>query len=371
MNGDFVVETCGLTKRYGRELVAVKDLDLNVRLGEIYGFLGLNGAGKTTTLRMLLGLIEPTAGTVRVLDGEPGSPSQNARVGSLIEAPTFYGYLSGRDNLTGMARLSGVANAKGRVEETLAQVGLADRAKDKFKKYSLGMKQRLGVAAALVKDPELLILDEPTNGFDARGMIEMRTLIRSLGGQRTILFSSHLMDEVEEVCDRVGVIDKGEMVAEGTVDELRGKRGILVRAIPLQEAARVAGGVTGVESVEIKDGTLHVTADPNLVPEISHELFSAGVRFSEIRPSQRSLEEAFLELTAEDGRYRDGGESILRATKAPQAHVYMGARVDLRLFRGYHQRLLPLLSGGSTTQRAWIPKPLPEKRGPRRALDVR
>ena len=301
MDGDHVVETRGLTKRYGREILAVRDLHLNVRRGEVYGFLGLNGAGKTTTLRMLLGLIEPTGGTARVLGGEPGSPPHIARVGSLIEAPTFYGYLSGCDNLTGTARLSGVDNTKGRVEEALALVGLAGREGDKFKKYSMGMKQRLGVAAALVKDPELLILDEPTNGLDARGMIEIRQLIRDLGKEKTVLFSSHLMDEVEQVCDRVGVISKGEMVAEGTITELRGQKGILIRAESLEEAAKIANGMPEVEAVEIKDGAIRLTADPELVPEISYELFSAGVRFSEIRSSQRSLEEVFLKLTEEAG----------------------------------------------------------------------
>ena len=301
MGEDFVVETCGLTKRYGREIVAVRDLYLNVRRDEVYGFLGLNGAGKTTTLRMLLGLIEPTGGTAQVLGGDPGSPPRLARVGSLIETPTFYSYLSGRDNLAGTARLSGMDNSKARVEEALALVGLSSRAKDKFKKYSMGMKQRLGVAAALVKDPELLILDEPTNGLDARGMIEIRQLIRDLGKEKTVLFSSHLMDEVEQVCDRVGVISKGEMVAEGTIAELRGQKGILIRADSLEEAAKIANGMPEVEAVEIKDGAIRLTADPDLVPEISHELFSAGVCFSEIRSSQRSLEEVFLKLTEEAG----------------------------------------------------------------------
>jgi ABC-2 type transport system ATP-binding protein len=191
------VETRGLTKHYGRTR-AVERLDFTVRRGEVYGFLGPNGAGKTTTLRMLLGLIRPSSGTARVLGGEPGSPPGLARVGALVETPAFYPYLSGRDNLKALAHLSGEPATKERVGEVLEVVGLAGRAKDRFKKYSLGMKQRLGVAA-LLKDPELLILDEPTNGLDPKGMAEMRSLIRNLGrGERTVLLSSHLMGEVEQ-----------------------------------------------------------------------------------------------------------------------------------------------------------------------------
>jgi ABC-2 type transport system ATP-binding protein len=181
MNEDLLVETRGLTKRYGSRIVAVDDLNLTVRRSEVYGFLGPNGAGKTTTLRMLLGLIHPTSGTARVLGEEPGDPSGLAGIGALVESPTFYPYLSGRDNLRGMALMSGVADSKGRVEEVLRQVGLKERAGDKFKKYLLGMKQRPGVAVALLKDPELLILDEPTNGLDPKGMAEVRELIRTLG----------------------------------------------------------------------------------------------------------------------------------------------------------------------------------------------
>ena len=295
-----MIETHGLTKRYGQEVVAVSDLNLGVRRGEVYGFLGLNGAGKTTTLRILLGLAEATEGTARVLNGEPGSPDKLARVGSLVESPTFYNYLSGTDNLTGMARLSGVDEVRKRVGEALEQVGLSERAKDKYKTYSLGMKQRLGLAAALVKDPELYILDEPTNGLDARGMIEMRSLIRDLGsGERSVLLSSHLMGEVEQVCDRVGIISKGELVSEGTVSELRGSRDILVRAESLEETARIAESLSEVEAVEVKDDAIRLTADSELVPEISAKLYKAGVRFSEIRSSQQSLEEVFLKLTGE------------------------------------------------------------------------
>ncbi|CAN5685051.1 ABC transporter ATP-binding protein [soil metagenome] len=301
MNRDLLVETTNLTKRYGQRIVAVDDLNLTVRRGEVYGFLGPNGAGKTTTLRMLLGLIRPSSGDATVLGERPGAPSGLSRIGALVETPTFYPYLSGRDNLMGMARLSGVRMPKSRVDTVLKQVELRDRAGDKFKKYSLGMKQRLGVAAALLKDPELLILDEPTNGLDPKGMAEMRDLIRSLGrGERTVLLSSHLMGEIEQICDRVGVIQNGKLVAEGPVAELRGEGGLLVRAEPIDKAAQVAANISGVEEVSTTDETIRITVDPARAPEIARELVEAGVGIKEIRPAQRSLEETFFELTKEE-----------------------------------------------------------------------
>lgn len=300
MSEDLLVEATGLTKRYGSRITAVDALDLNVHRGEVYGLLGPNGAGKTTTLKMLLGLIRPTSGVARVLGEEPGTPSALARVGALVESPAFYPYLSGRDNLAGMARLSGVHASKSRVEEALEQVGLTSRAGDRFKKYSTGMKQRLGVAAALVKDPELLILDEPTNGLDPKGIAEMRDLIRSLGwGERTVLLSSHMMGEVERICDRVGVIRSGRLVAEGPVAELRGQGGLLVKAEPLERAAEVAASIAGVEGVEVEDGMLRLVVDPGRASEIARELVSAGVEVIELRPAQHSLEEAFFQLTEE------------------------------------------------------------------------
>jgi len=295
-----VVETRGLTKRYGR-IAAVESLDLTVRRGEVYGFLGPNGAGKTTTLRMLLGLIRPTSGDARVLGEKPGSPAGLGKVGALVEWPAFYPYLSGQDNLRVMARYSGVRSP--RIAEVLERVELSGRAKDKFRKYSLGMKQRLGVAAALLKDPDLLVLDEPTNGLDPKGMADMRDLIRRLGkGDRTVLLSSHLLGEVEQICDRVGVISKGSLVAEGSVAELRGKQGLLVRAEPIEEAARIAEKLVGVEEVAELGGALRLTTDPERAAEINAKLVSAGLRVSELRPAGQSLEEAFLELT--------GGETV-------------------------------------------------------------
>jgi ABC-2 type transport system ATP-binding protein len=301
MKRDLLLETKKLTKRYSGGIVAVDSLDLTVRRGEVYGFLGPNGAGKTTTLRMLLGLIRPSSGSATVLGERPGAPSGLSRVGSLVETPTFYPYLTGRDNLIGMARLSGVSNPKTQVDAALKQVELRERSGDKFKKYSLGMKQRLGVAAALLKDPELLILDEPTNGLDPKGMAEMRDLIRSLGrGERTVLLSSHLMGEIEQICDRVGVIQNGKLVAEGPVTELRGAGGLLVRAEPIDKAAHVVANVSGVEEVSTTGETMRITVDPARAPKIARGLVEAGVSIKEIRPAQRSLEEAFFELTKEE-----------------------------------------------------------------------
>ncbi len=293
--GPYVV-TRGLTKRYGQRITAVEGLDLSVGRGEVYGFLGPNGAGKTTTLRMLLGLIRPTSGTATVLGAPPGDPAGLARVGALVESPAFYPYLSGRQNLRVLARYTGVPEA--RVDAVLAQVELTDRAGDKFSTYSLGMKQRLGVAAALLKDPALLILDEPTNGLDPRGMADMRALIRGLGhGERTILLSSHLLGEVEQICDRVGVILDGRLIAQDTVSALRGPGELLVRAAPLDEARRIAAGLPGVAGVRVLDGALRHDGEPERAGAINGALVGAGLEVSELRPVQSSLEAVFLELT--------------------------------------------------------------------------
>jgi ABC-type multidrug transport system ATPase subunit len=294
----FVVETHGLTKRYGERIVAVDELELRVRRGEVYGFLGPNGAGKTSTLRMLLGLVRPTSGSVLVLGAAPGSEEALARTGALVETPRFYPFLSGRDNLKVLARHAGVS--EGRIAPALEEVDLAARAGDRFQTYSLGMKQRLGIAAALLKDPELLILDEPTNGMDPAGMAEMRTFIRELGrGSRTVLLSSHLMVEVEQTCDRVGVISRGRLVGEGTVDELRGRETLWVQAEPLDAAERIVRGLRGIDDVARSDGGLRVAADSVAAPVIARALVEAGVALGELRPERASLEKVFLELTEE------------------------------------------------------------------------
>jgi ABC-type multidrug transport system ATPase subunit len=294
---ELVIETRALTKRYGAAIVAVDGLELRVRRGEVYGFLGPNGAGKTTTLRMLLGLVRPTSGQAAVLGAPPGSPDGLARIGALVEAPAFYPYLSGRDNLRVLAGYAGVS--EDRVAAVLGEVGLTARAADRSATYSLGMKQRLGVAAALLKDPELLILDEPTNGLDPGGMAEMREFIRSLGdGGRTVVLSSHLMGEIEQVSDRVGVIRDGSLVAEGTVADLRGRAGLRVRADPLAEAARLIVALPDVDEVTSADGVLDVTVDTAQAPAINRVLVEAGIAVAEIYAQKASLEDVFLELTA-------------------------------------------------------------------------
>ena len=298
-NGELVVETRGLTKRYGSGILAVDQLDLVVRKAEVYGFLGPNGAGKTTTLRMLMGLIAPTAGTARVAGYAPGSPKGLARIGALVENPAFYPYLSGRNNLTVIARYAGVPHAH--IDDALDEVGLLARAGDKYATYSLGMKQRLGVAAALIKEPELLILDEPTNGLDPQGMVEMRDLIRDLGTtERTVLLSSHLMNEVQQLCDRIGVIQSGRLIAQGTVDEIRGGAELLVRAAPLAKAESALQKLLGADAVRVQDGELFLRVDSTRAPEISRLLVTSGCDLSELRSSERSLEDVFLQLTGEE-----------------------------------------------------------------------
>jgi ABC-2 type transport system ATP-binding protein len=297
---DLVISTQALTKRYGDAIVAVDALALRVRRGEVYGFLGPNGAGKTTTLRMLVGLVRPTSGTASVLGAPPGAREGLARIGAMIEAPAFYPYLSGRDNLRVLARHAGIGEA--RIASVLGQVGLGARAGDRIATYSMGMKQRLGVAAALLKDPELLILDEPTNGLDPAGMAEMRDFIRSLAeGGRTVLLSSHLMGEIEQVSDRVGVIRDGRLVAEGTVGELRGRAGLRVRAEPQPEAARLIEAIAQVEAVTSHDGLLDVVVDTAQAAAINRTLVQAGVAVSEIYAQTASLEDVFLELTTTTG----------------------------------------------------------------------
>ena len=295
MPDDFVIDTKGLTKRYAADVLAVNNLDLQVRRGEVYGFLGPNGAGKTTTMRMLTGLLRPTAGTARVVGYAAGSTESLERLGAMVESPAFYPYLSGRDNLRVMARYNGATRS--RIEAVLEQVELVGRAHHKFKTYSTGMKQRLGVAAALLKDPELLILDEPTSGLDPQGTVDMRALIRGIAKEgRTVLLSSHLLNEVEQICNRVGVVVKGHLVAEGTIDELRGQRGLVISAFPADLAGKVLDQIAAGQ-VHREDGHFTLTVDPAKAAMINRRLVESGVDVSELRESERSLEDVFLQLT--------------------------------------------------------------------------
>jgi ABC-type multidrug transport system ATPase subunit len=297
------VRLIGLTKLYG-SVPAVDSLTLAVRRGEVYGFLGPNGAGKTTTIRMLLGLVRPTAGRAEVLGEPPGSPSSLARTGAMVEAPAFYPYLSGRENLTVLALQAGVP--RGRVATVLETVALSGRAHDRFSSYSLGMKQRLGVAAALLKDPELLILDEPTNGLDPLGMAEMRGVIRELGAQgKAVLLSSHQLGEVEQICDRVGVLFRGRLVMEGSMDDVRGAGRLVVRATPRDRAEATLVALLGRDRVAPRDDALCVDVAPDQAAHLGRRLFQAGLEVHEIRRDERRLEDVFLALEAQersDGR---------------------------------------------------------------------
>src|SRR5256714_2677244 len=219
MENTTIVETQGLTKRFGSGVLAVDSVAMSVRPGEVSGFLAPTGAGKPRTLRMLVGLRRPTSGTATVVGHTPGDPKGLARIGSLIESPGFYPYLSGRENLRVIADMASVSQK--RVDEVLDLVELSSRAGRKFGTYSTGMKQRLGIAGALLKDPELLILDEPANGLDPAGIKEVRELLRDLAvGGRTVFLSSHLLSEVEQVCDRVAILNRGRAVAIGPVHEV-------------------------------------------------------------------------------------------------------------------------------------------------------
>jgi ABC-type multidrug transport system ATPase subunit len=291
-----VLRTEGLTKRYGGR-VAVDGVSMTVRRGEVYGFLDHNGAGKTTTLRMVLGLVRPTAGRATVLGRPAGRPDVTARVGALVEGPGFYAYLSGRDNLRSLAHYQHLPRTE--VERVLGLVDLTGRGDDAYKGYSLGMKQRLGVAAALLGDPELVILDEPTNGLDPAGMADMRELVVSLARDgRTVLLSSHLLTEVQEICDRVGVIDHGRLLREAAVADLRGGITVRLRATPHDTALAVATRLAGPGGVRtLPDGALGVDLPASAAPDLARALVTAGADVHEVAPSERTLEEVFFEMT--------------------------------------------------------------------------
>jgi ABC-type multidrug transport system ATPase subunit len=290
-----VATTDDLTKRYGDRL-AVDSVSMTVQRGEVYGFLGPNGAGKTTTLRMLLGLVRPTAGTASILGRDSRRPHSPASVGALIEGPGFFPYLSGRANLRTIARYRGFDDAE--VERVLERVDLAGRGDDRFKGYSLGMKQRLGVAAALMGAPELIVLDEPTNGLDPAGMADMRSLIVELArGGQTVLLSSHLLAEVQEICHRVGVINEGRLLRESTVAELRGGVSLRLRATPEPAALAVAMRLAGDDGVRRTPDGLLAALPADAAPQLARDLVAAGVDIHEITAAERSLEEVFFEMT--------------------------------------------------------------------------
>lgn len=296
-----VVEARGLTKVYG-SVHAVSNLDLAVPDGTIFGLLGPNGAGKTTVIGTLLGLIRPTAGSIRLF-GTPFDGSSTdvvRRIGAVMETPALYPHLSGRDNLRYFQGISGREDEQ-EISDLLKLVGLAERADADFSTYSLGMKHRLGIAYALLGDPELLLLDEPTNGLDPGGMAEVRELLRSLGGGgRTIVLASHLLNEVEQVCDRVAILSHGRLVATGEVAELIGRRDRLrVSTTNDDDAAAVLGAQDWVGEVQFVDGGLLVEAAPDRAGQVSEVLARSGVYPTELRTVATSLEQYFLEVTEE------------------------------------------------------------------------
>ena len=296
------VQVSGVRKAFGK-VDALRGVGLEVLPGQVYGLLGPNGAGKTTLLRILLGLVRPDEGSVSVLGRPPGTPEALRRVGALIETPAFVPRLSGRTNLQVLARARGLSDTE--VDRVLKVVELTSRANDRFIGYSLGMGQRLGVAAALLGGPSLLILDEPTNGLDPEGVASMRSLVRDLGAAgTTVLFSSHQLGEVQQICDRVVVIDRGLVIADDTVTAIRDRPGSValdVWATPSDQAGRILAEYTGQRPAEAGDPGnrhLHLEATPDDIPGLVRALVAAGIDVHEIRRERQTLEGVFFALTS-------------------------------------------------------------------------
>jgi ABC-2 type transport system ATP-binding protein len=312
-SAQLAVSTNGLSKRFGDRTV-VDQVDLAIPAGSVCGFVGPNGAGKTTTIRMLLGLIRPTAGSGSILGGRLTEPATYLRkVGALIEAPAFYPQLSGRDNLRALARL-GQLNLK-TVEPALARAGLTARAGDRYRSYSLGMKQRLGIAAAMLPDPELLILDEPTNGLDPAGIVEMRGLIRSFADDgMTVLVSSHLISEIEQICDYVVMIRAGRLVHQGSVADLRATQQRDVIAAPehdadLEQLAKVLAAAGCTTTLQPAENTVRVETAGLSAADLNRLAAGNGITLRQLAEQTRSLERAFFALTGtDDAGLRPGQE---------------------------------------------------------------
>ncbi|MBI4294543.1 MAG: ABC transporter ATP-binding protein [Chloroflexi bacterium] len=301
--GDIVLRTTGLTKRFGK-LEAVKDLDLELHRGEVFGFLGPNGAGKSTTVGMILGLVAPTAGQIELfgLKLSGNGWAMLRRVGAVIEEPAFYPYLSGWDNLETLARaIGGIPRAK--IIEVLERVNLLDRARDRYGHYSMGMKQRLGIASTLLRDPELIILDEPTSGLDPAGTKEVRDLIPQLAHEhRAVFLCSHLLHEVELVCNRVAIIKQGVMLANAPVQELLTKgQQLHVKVHDLGQAASILANIPWIRSVKRENDFLIVDAPQDSASRVNKTLAEHNIFASELVNRNDNLESVFLQLT--------GGES--------------------------------------------------------------
>jgi ABC-2 type transport system ATP-binding protein len=299
------VEVRGLVKRYGA-LTAVDHVDLTVNVGDVYGYLGPNGAGKTTSLRMMLGLIRPSEGTARLFGRDPLVTARALDgVAGFVEAPTFYPYLTARRNLELLAAYDG-NGASGRIDAALDTVELTSRARDRVGGYSHGMKQRLGIAGALLRDPKLLMLDEPATGLDPAGMRDMRELIRRLAGQGiTVVLSSHQLAEVEELCNRVAIVRKGRIVYEGAIAELKRGAGTTYRLETTDDerATAVCRAQRGIKDVRVEHGRIAFAADEQAVADLSQALVEAGALIRALTPQTVTLEDLFFSLTegAEDG----------------------------------------------------------------------
>jgi ABC-2 type transport system ATP-binding protein len=296
------IEVRGLVKRYG-SLTAVAGVDLTVQPGDVYGYLGPNGAGKTTSLRMMLGLIRPDEGTVRLFGSDPQLTVEALDgVAGFVEAPAFYPYLSGRRNLELLAAFDG-GDAAIRIDPALRAVELEHRAGDRVGGYSHGMRQRLGIAAALLRDPKLLLLDEPATGLDPAGMRDMRVLIRRLADEgMTVLLSSHLLGEVEEVCNRVAIVRSGRIVYEGTIAALARGAGTVYRLATTDDAVadRICASQPGIGQTTVEHGKLVFSADEQSVAELSRALVEGGVLIRELAPQTVTLEDLFFSLTEGD-----------------------------------------------------------------------
>jgi ABC-2 type transport system ATP-binding protein len=308
------IEARGLVKRYG-DVTAVDHVDLTVGTGDVYGYLGPNGAGKTTSLRMLLGLIRPDEGTAKLFGRDPLVEGARALdgVAGFVEAPRFYPYLTGRRNLELVAALDG-NGAAGRIEESLETVELSDRAKDRVGGYSHGMRQRLGIAGALLRDPKLLLLDEPTTGLDPAGMRDMRLLVRRLADQGiTVLLSSHLMGEVEELCDRVAIVRTGQVVYEGSLPELLASTAgrYSLRTTDDVRAAAIAAERAGITDVRFADGGLTLSAAEEAAIALSIALGESGIGIAALVPRTATLEELFFRMTEGDSNGRVPDASAL------------------------------------------------------------
>lgn len=296
-----IIETTNLTKRY-RRVVAVDGISFEVEAGQVYGFLGPNGSGKTTTIGMLVGIITPTAGGIRLFGG--GTPGElhkaRQRIGATLESPNFYPYLSGLDNL----RLAATIKNRGskEVDEVLETVGLTQRCRDRFQTYSLGMKQRLALAAAMLGDPELIILDEPANGLDPEGMREIRDIITNLASRgKTIFLSSHLLWEVERTCTHVAVIKKGRIVGQGSVAAVTsGAARIELRAADLELLKKIVSDYPGMVSVNIEGAMVIAEIGSDDMAALNRFVVERGVYLSHLAVRQRSLEDAFLEMTGSE-----------------------------------------------------------------------